>query len=629
MTGGPAIGGATLWDLYRDGLLERDYPAVRGLLTDLTDADFARAGQLLSRLDAEEILRAHPGQLQLKVGITGHGTLAGLVPPLTGELARHGILARPFVGDFDGYRTDLSEKDSELHRAGPGLCAFVLDPMMVLDELPVPWTAADAERVLAAKVALAGQLAARFGEHSRATLVLNTIPLPAGVAAQLVDHRSRARLGAVWREANARLLRLGENLPGVLTVDLDPLIAEGIAVEDARMSRYAKAYLSAELLARYARELGHIGAQQAGRGKKCLVLDLDETLWGGVLGEAGASGVEIGEGYRGEAFAAFQKVVKQIGAQGVLLAVVSKNDAEPVRKVLREHPRMVLREDDFVRIIANWQPKHDNLRGLAEALNLGVDSFVFVDDSPFECGLVRHELPGVAVVRLDEEPARHPGKLLRDGWFGVPELTGADLTRPVQYREELARKDFLHEFSSLEDYLAELGIEVRLTRARADQVPRLSQITLRTNQFNLTTRRLQPPELRALLDDPASLVLAIEARDRFGDNGVVGAVFYHREGDEAHIDNFLLSCRVFGRGIEQSCLSALVRYAKGTGVRAVYGTYRATAKNGKVKDFYPRYGFAAVSEDDAGAVFRHDLAEIVTVPGHVSLYATFGGEDRS
>jgi FkbH-like protein len=152
---------------------------------------------------------------------------------------------------------------------------------------------------------------------------------------------------------------------------------------------------------------------------------------------------------------------------------------------------------------------------------------------------------------------------------------------------------------------------------------------LRTNQFNLTTKRLQPPELRALLDDPASLVLAIEARDRFGDNGVVGAVFYHRDGDDAYIDNFLLSCRVFGRGIEQSALSVLLRHAKDTGASAVCGSYRATAKNVKVKDFYPRYGFEVVSEDEAGAVFRHDLAEIVAVPRHVRLSATFGGEHRS
>ncbi|MGI3200733.1 HAD-IIIC family phosphatase [Streptomyces sp. GLT-R25] len=335
----------------------------------------------------------------------------------------------------------------------------------------MPWGPEDVERVARERIGTLAGLVARFAESARGTLVLNTLPLPRRFAAQLVDHRSRARLGAVWREANARLLRLAEEHERVVVLDLDPLVGEGVPVVEPRLSQYTRAHLSPALLAAYAREIGHLARHRAGQVKKALVLDLDGTLWGGILGEDGPDGIETGTDgtHRGGAHFAFQRVVGQLAAQGVLLAAVSKNDPEPVGEVLRGHPGMFLREGDFVRVVANWRPKHDNLAELAEALNLGVDSFVFVDDSPYECGLVRHELPGVSVVPVNGEPALHTEALLRDGWFDAPELTREDVTRVAQYRDELVRKDFLDSFDSLDEYLRQLRVEVHLVERRPDR----------------------------------------------------------------------------------------------------------------------------------------------------------------
>ncbi|MFE6872462.1 HAD-IIIC family phosphatase [Kitasatospora sp. NPDC057692] len=611
--------------LQRAGRLAEDYPQVRELLTDLEDADLLRAGNHLARLAPDEVRKAHPGVPALRVAVTGHGTLSALVPPLTAELARHGVLLDATVSDFDSYVFDLTDPGSDLYAAEPDLVLCVLDPRIVLDELPSPWGPADVERVLAEKTGLIERLAERFTATGRGTLVLNTLPLTRALTAQVVDHRSRALVGALWREANARLLRLGASRPGVVVVDLDPLVAEGLAVADPRLSLYTKAHLSSPLLARYAREIGHLARTLVGRAKKALVLDLDETVWGGILGEDGFDGIEVAETYRGEAFRAFQKVVRQVTSQGVLLAAVSKNDLDPVREVLGTHPQMVLREGDFVRVVANWRPKHENLKELAADLNLGVDSFVFADDSPYECGLVRRELPGVAVLRLDTEPALHVEKLLRDGWFDVLELTAEDRSRATTYREELERKDFLDTFDSLDDYLRELDVTVRFAAAEDRDVPRLAQITQRTNQFNLTTERLQQSDVRALCADPDALVLTVHSRDRFGENGLVGAVLARQEGGTATIDNFLLSCRVFSRGIEQACLSALLRHFKDSGAAEVLGTYRRTAKNGKVRGLYPLVGFTEVSDDGTTAVFRHDLAEIPAPPPYVLLHAELPG----
>ncbi|HVQ95805.1 MAG TPA: HAD-IIIC family phosphatase [Mycobacteriales bacterium] len=623
-TGAPA---GTVQELHRAGRLAADYPAVAGLLTDLAGADLTRAGQLLARLDPAEVLRAHPDTPALTVAVTGHGTLSMLTGPLTAELARHGLLLRPALTDFDSYVFELGDPGSALYAADPDLALCVLDPAVIADELPTPWGPDDVDRVFAAKLALLDGLAGRFAATARGVLVLNTLPLPRRLTGQLIDHGSRARLGATWRDGNAALLRLTERHPALVVLDLDPLVADGVAASDPRQDTYAKAHLSAELLAGYAREVGHLARNVAGKAKKVLVLDLDGTTWGGILGEDGAAGIEVSDSYRGTAHRNFQRVAKQLGAQGVLLAVVSKNELEPVREVLRDHPDMTLREDDLVRVVANWRPKHDNLTELAGALNLGVDSFVFVDDSPYECGLVRHALPGVAVVEVDGEPALHVPKLLADGWFDTRALTAEDRTRVAKYRDELVRKDFLDSFDSIADYLRELRVSVRLaavTEPAADAA-RVAQLTLRTNQFNLTTERLQPPQLHGLLADPAATVLAVHARDRFGDNGLVGAAILRRDGAALHIDNFLLSCRVFARGIELACLSAVLAHARATGAAEVFGAYRPTAKNRMVASFYPRNGFQPHAEDGTRRTFRHDLTEIPAPPAHIDLTASLEG----
>jgi FkbH-like protein len=616
---GPTSPLAELLALHRTGDVAARWPDVQRMVAEMPDDELSRAGRILARADPDDLLRRHPGLGAVTIALTGHGTLGDLVPPLAAELTRAGLVMRSVMSDFDGYVVDLLDPASALYSARPTLVLCVLDPSVITDELPVPWTVGDVEGLLAEKIALFEQLARSFAAHSDGTLVFNTLPLPSSLTAQLVELGARAALGAAWREANIRLLRLAEKLTSLVVLDLDPLIADGLAADDARLRVYAKVNLSPALLARYAREAAGLARHLAGRSKKVLVLDLDGTLWGGVLGDDGVEGIEIGDGRRGEAFYDFQKVVKQLGSQGVLLAAVSKNNLEPVREAIRDHPRMLLRDTDFVRITANWRPKHENLQELAEALNLGVDSFVFADDSPYECGLVRRELPDVAVVPLDGEPARHPTRLLAGSWFGIRGLTAEDRERTARYRDELARRTFLDTFDSLDGYLRELGVTVRLATMTESDVARVSQLTLRTNQFNLTTERLQPTQVRSLATDPAAQVLTIRSADRFGDNGLVGAVLTRWNGDVLHVNNFLLSCRVFARGIEQACLAAVLRHATASHATAVTGTYRKTAKNGKVRDFYPRNGFTVDTDDGAVTTFRHALDDLPPPPDHVEL----------
>ncbi|MGW4705360.1 HAD-IIIC family phosphatase [Streptomyces sp. NPDC004285] len=618
----------TLRSLHERGRVAAEYPRVRALVGADT-AGRRWAGNLLARIGPDAVLAEHPDTPVVTVAFTGHSTVSGLVAPVTAELARHGLLLRPHVSDFDGYVFDLSDTGSELYAAKPDAVVCLLDASVVFDEVPQAWRPDDVARVFDEKLRLLDGLAGVFDGAGRGTLVLNTLPLPREWPAQLVALRDRARLGAVWREANARLLRLMDGHPSLTVLDLDPLLGAELPLRDDRLGVYTHTELSPQAQAAYAGELADVLRAATGRSKKVLVLDLDNTVWGGILGDDGIEGIEVSGSYRGEAFRRLQRTARQIASQGVLLAAVSKNDLEPVREVLSSHPDMTLREDDFVRVVANWRPKHDNLRELAADLNLGVDSFVFADDSPYECGLVTRELPDVAVVALDDEPALHVEKLLRDGWFTVRDVTADDLKRPERYREELDRKDFLDSFSSLDDYLRELDVQVRFADASSAEVARVSQLTLRTNQFNLTTERLQEAEVAERAAAPGSLVLTIRSADRFGDNGVVGAVLAHRDDDALVIDNFLLSCRVFARGIEQACLSALLAHAREQGLSTARADYRPSSKNGKVRGFYPANGFAPATPDGAPdsspVLFRHDLADITAPPEHVRLTLSLGG----
>ncbi|MFF9273802.1 HAD-IIIC family phosphatase [Streptomyces griseosporeus] len=611
--------------LQRAGRIAADYPAVPALLAELAQsedayAELARAGRLLVKQRAEDIAALHDGVRPAAVAVTGHGIVDALIPSLTAELARHGVPLTASVSDYDAWQRDLQDTGSELYAPGTELALCLLDGQQIFDELPLPWNVEDATRALTGKLQLLDRLAARYGEHGPGTLVLNTLPLLRSHTQQLVDHRSRTELAAAWHEFNAGLLRLAGRHPRLHVVDLGPIVAETGPVRDTRLAAYAKVHLGEAVLARYAREAAHLLRALRGRTKKVLVVDLDNTLWDGILGDDGPDGIAAATTYRGEAFHRFQRTVKQIGSQGVLLAVSSKNDQEPVLGVLRDHPDMVLREDDFVRVNANWQPKDGNLRDIAARLNLGVDSFVFADDSPFECGLVASSLPEVAVVRLDEEPALHVEKLLADGWFDTRELTAEDRLRAGQYRSEAGRQDLLESTGSMEEYLAALDVRVEVSGVRDVELARVAQITLRTNQFNLTTERLQQADVRARLDDGAHLVLAVRSQDRFGDNGVVGALFARREGTALVVDNLLLSCRVFARGIEQGTVATLLAHARATGATEVRASYRPTPKNHKVRDFWPSLGFRTAHESPEGALdFVHDLAELPEVPGHLTL----------
>ena len=349
--------------------------------------------------------------------------------------------------------------------------------------------------------------------------------------------------------------------------------------------------------------------EHASSRKKCLVLDLDNTLWGGVLGEDGVDGIKLGGDYPGKAFAYWQQALLQLAHHGVILAICSKNNEADVQEAWDKNTAMVLKREHFSALRINWQDKATNLSELADELNIGLDSMVFIDDNPAERELVRQLLPQVEVPDFPEKPYQLMPffKELVEKYFRIYAVTDEDRAKTQQYHSNALRRAEQSRFADLEDYLYSLDIEIGVMPADEHNLPRIAQMTQKTNQFNLTTRRYNEDEVRQRLTQGWH-VFCMAVRDRFGDSGITGTMFLEPvDGKTVNIDTLLLSCRILGRGIEDAFFKTVLNLLRLDGYRQVTASYLPTAKNAQTADFYDRMGMTCIATDEAGNK-RYEMA---------------------
>jgi FkbH-like protein len=354
---------------------------------------------------------------------------------------------------------------------------------------------------------------------------------------------------------------------------------------------------------------------------KVIVLDCDNTLWGGIIGEDGMTGIALGPDYPGSVFVAFQRRLLDLQQRGFLLALCSKNDHEAVLEVLRTHPHQVIREEHLAAMQVNWNPKSENLRALAQELNLGMDSFIFVDDSPHECLIVRQQCEGVSVVQVPERLHELPWVLDDVARLEILSLTTEDRQRTEMYTQERQRKALAGSAQNLDEYLRSLQMAMQIGVDDPRSITRIAQLTGKTNQFNVTTKRYTEDDIRSFMADSASHVAHFSLRDVFGDSGIVGvAIIRGATGRQAEIDSFLMSCRVIGRSAEAVFLGHLLQRLRERGVESVRAAYVPTAKNRMVQHFWRDQGFTEVNPgtfelDLTTWTMREDLPIAVTMSG--------------
>ena len=358
----------------------------------------------------------------------------------------------------------------------------------------------------------------------------------------------------------------------------------------------AKMPLSTRILPDVAKAVTDVCRALMGKSRKCIVTDLDNTLWGGVIGDDGMDGIELGELGGGAVFTALQQWLKELKDRGILLAVCSKNDASTAREPFNKHPDMVLRLDDFSMFVANWDDKATNLSLIQKTLNIGMDSIVFLDDNPYERELVRGMLPDVTVPDLPDDPAAYLRYLQNLNLFETASFTDEDYARTGQYRAEAQRAQTRRGYASFDDYLKSLEMVAEAKPFDAFHFPRIAQLTQRSNQFNLRTVRYSEGEIQAIAADPKYRTLYFTLKDRFGDNGLIGVVILECREKTLFINEWLMSCRVLKRGMEEFIVNAVMNTARREGFRTVEGEYLPTAKNAMVADLYERMGFSPIGD---------------------------------
>ena len=534
----------------------------------------------------------------IRLAVLGSSTLAHLVPAIRVSALRRGLHVTVHEGEYGQYRQELMQSAPELAEFRPDVVLLCLDARHLAAGLPAGADEAEAERVLAATL---GDLAQVWqAAQAMGATVIQQAALP--VLPKLMGDNEH-RLGASQAGFLARLnaaLRPAADAAGVHLLAVDERAARfGLSAwHDPAVWHHAKQEIGGAAAPVFGEMVGNLLAAFRGRSRKALVLDLDNTLWGGVIGDDGLEGIEIGQGNAsGEAFAALQAHAKRLAGRGVILAVCSKNDEANALQPFEKHPEMVLRRDDIASFVANWDDKATNLRRIAHALNIGLDSLVFLDDNPFERNLVRGELPEVAIPEFPEDdPALVPQMLADAGYFDMLAITADDRKRTAQYQENRERAALAETATDLPAYLRSL--EMKLVWNRFDRVglARIVQLFNKTNQFNLTTIRTTDAAIAAVIDDPRQFGLQLRLVDKFGDNGIIALVIgrLSADGRDALIHSWVMSCRVLGRQVEAATLMLIAQEARRLGTTRLVGEYRPSAKNDMVREHYPRLGFLPI-----------------------------------
>lgn len=548
-----------------------------------------------------------------RVSILSNFTADGIEPFLVYQCLKNGIRPTIAFGGYDTVLQDLIEMSGGGHSDQPEIIVFSI----ILEQLDPAYIELEWNSALAQKRLLA--LFQTAAEKTNALLVVNTFIPPYDADYGIATGTELTERGAEVSAIN-RAIRdfVRQNHQRFFLVDWERLarICGEHETMDYRFWYMSKAPFKQPFLNQYALEILKVVRALKGKAKKCLLLDCDNTLWGGVVGEDGISGIKLDpHSYPGSVYYDFQRQVLHLYGRGVILALVSKNNEEDVLEVLERHPHCLIKREHLAMWRVNWNEKTENIQSIAEELNLGTDSLVFVDDSPLECDLVGAMLPDVEVCQVPDKLYLLPRLLSRDGLFDTLAVSSEDRNRSAMYRVEAVRKQAERAFGSVEDYLATLGLELTICQAGKEDMARIAQLTQKTNQFNLTTRRYSAAQIEAFSQSGTAAVFSLNVRDRFGDFGLTGVLIAFLDGGVGRIDSFQLSCRVLGRGLETVFLNhCLDRLEERWNVSEWFAEYIPSRKNGQTANFYANAGFVAIRSDAAGTTFRCEAGTRATSP---------------
>ena len=539
-------------------------------------------------------------------------TIEPLISFLKASCFTKGIEAVVHVGGFNTYVQELLDPNSSLYRFEPDIVILAVRTPDITPELWYQFTElaeTDVNRIVELTLANFELWIKTFQDHSSAHLILHNLEFPAYPLSGILDVQQMFGQKEAIQCLNQGLQQIAQKRHGVYLFDYDGLVARHgrLRWHDEHKWLTMRMPIAANFLALLVDEYMKFVLPLIGKTCKVLVVDLDNTLWGGVVGEDGLQGIQLGLEYPGAAYLALQRAIIDLYRRGVILAICSKNNSADALRVLEEHPDMLLHLQHFAAVRINWDDKAQNLCQIATELNVGIDALAFLDDSPVERDWIRNRLPAVHVIDLPDHPMLYEQTLRECPVFERVALSIEDKERGRYYTEQRQRVELQKTYGSLEDFYYSLQMKMEIAEANPLTIPRIAQLTQKTNQFNLTNRRYTGQEITSMTEDPQACVLSASVTDRFGNSGIIGVMISRREEDRCEIDTFLLSCRVIGRTIETAMLTCLAERALRGGAERIIGWYLPTPKNAPAKDFYAKHSFALARKGEEDSMWEFDL----------------------
>ena len=553
-------------------------------------------GKLSAYINRSKLLPNVGYEKKIRIAILGSFTLNGLEETIRVKCADKKIQCSTYVAGYNQYNQEILNEKSELYKFSPDVTFLVIDSRNILGELflnPYSISALERKQFVEDKYDEITNLAKTFVNKSKSKLILSNFSIPSYSPIGINETREEFGLHEMIRSLNYKIKTVLSSKPEIYIHDLNSFVTKfgDNNVFDYKQFFYGDVKISLNYIPYLAEEfMGYIKAV-LGLNKKCIVLDLDNTLWGGIVGEDGFEGIKLGDDPIGRAYVEFQHNLLALNQRGIILAINSKNNFDDAIEVIRNHPNMVLKEDNFACFRINWNDKVVNVNEIAEELNIGLDSIVFFDDDPINRDYMRSALPQVLTIELsDSSSYSQTLKSMND--FQVLKITNEDTKRSKMYLDQRKRTELQKQVGNLQDFLKQLNISVKIKKADKFTIPRISQLTLKTNQFNLTTRRYQEEDIRKFVSEENKIVECAQIQDKFGDNGITGVYIVNKENQQEWlVDTFLLSCRVMGRGVEEALLGQIIERAKLEGVKKVKARYIKTKKNKPAENFLADFGF--------------------------------------
>lgn len=580
--------------------------------------------KLAGVVDRELALAKTPAANRIRIAVLSSFNLSGIREVLLVECVKEGIYPEIYVGEYNQYNQEILDANSGLYDFSPDLLILVTDTRTVAGESFFrPYSLSDVERKEWVKTVtsdLVG-LVRKAEEGMKGRVLIHNFEVPTQSTLGILENRQEYGYVKAIQDLNSALAEIFRTDPRVFVLDYE-LFASKVGKDriiDYKMYYLGDIRINPQVMPQLCLEYMRYVRPLLSRSKKCLVLDLDNVLWGGVVGEDGVEGISLGPTPEGRPFMELQKLVLSLYERGVILAVNSANNLEDVLEVFRKHPHMVLKEDNFAAMKINWENKVTNMREIAEELELGVDSFVFLDDGEVNRDMMRSELPEVLTVDLPRDPALYPKTLMNLDAFDTLRLTNEDLRRGEMYAEQRKRQEYRKTVSDIGEYLRSLGTVVTIEKANRFSIPRIAQLSQKTNQFNTTTRRYLEDDVSRMAASDTYDVFSVTVNDKFGDSGLTGVAIVEKSPDRWRVDSFLLSCRVLGRKVEDTVLAHIVGLAKKEGAKVLVGEFIPTKKNVPASGFYQSHGFSQVGKRDGVEVWERSLESAYEVPQYVKL----------